>query len=414
MKPRLYLDHNAGAPVRPEAVEAAVDAARAGGNPSSVHAEGRAARARVEAARREVALLAGAAAERVVFTSGATEANQWALTPDWRGEAGEIRFDRLLVGATEHPSVLVGGRFSAAARVLLSVDGDGVLDLAGLERRLDEASGRGERVLVAVQLANSETGVIQPIAEIARLVHGHGGLLHCDMVQAAGRLALDLPDLAVDTLALSAHKLGGLPGTGALVLRNPAVEPMPLIAGGGQESNRRAGTHAGPGIAAFGAVAAAARDDLRKIADLRALRDWLEAELGSISPQAIVFGAKAPRLANTVMVALPGVSAETMVIALDLEGIAVSAGSACSSGKVGPSHVASAMGYGPDLVRSGVRISFGRTTGRADLERFARVWAKVVARMSRMPASETSTAGSTSSKKNSEIAYPEASRTRGP
>lgn len=402
MKPRLYLDHNAGAPVRPEALEAAIDAARAGGNPSSVHAEGRAARARVEAARREVALLAGAAAERVVFTSGATEANQWALTPDWRIDGAERRFDRLLVGATEHPSVLAGGRFPPSAVAVLPVDGDGLLDLARLEAELEAADRRGERRLVAVQFANSETGVIQPIAEIGRIVHAHGGLLHCDAVQAAGRIALDLPGLDVDTLVLSAHKLGGLPGTGALVLRDPRAEPTLLIAGGGQEANRRAGTHATPGIAAFGVVAAAARGDLREIADLRARRDWLEAALGSISPKAIVFGAKAPRLANTVMVAVPGVPAETVVIGFDLEGIAVSAGSACSSGKVGPSRVAEAMGLAPDLLRAGVRISFGRTTGMADLERCVGVWAKVVGRIS----GKASTTAPTSDKKNSEVAYP--------
>jgi cysteine desulfurase len=412
--PRLYLDHNAGAPVRPEALAAAMEAASRPGNPSSVHGEGRAARARIETARREVALLAGAAPERVVFTSGATEANHWALSPVWRKGAEEIRLARLLVSATEHPSVLAGGRFAGEAIEILPVGRDGRLDLAALEARLASATAAGERVLVAVQLANSETGVIQPIAEIARLVRAAGGIFHCDAVQAAGRLALDLPEIDVDTLALSAHKLGGLPGTGALVMRGPEFEPVPLVSGGGQEANRRAGTQNTPGIVAFGVVAAAARREIRDIAQISALRDWLETHLDTICEGIVVLGADAPRIANTTMLALPGVSAETAVIAFDLEGVAVSAGSACSSGKVGPNRVIEAMGLGADLVRSGIRISLGRTTTRAEIERFAEVFETVLRRLAPKAMKRSSTAGSTSDKKNSEFEYPMASRTRGP
>mgnify|MGYP000918060231 CR=1 FL=1 len=413
-KPRLLLDHNAGAPVRPDALAAAVEAASRPGNPSSVHTEGRAARARIEAARREVALLAGAAPDRVIFTSGATEANHWALSPVWRRGAEEIRLARLLVSATEHPSVLAGGRFPTEAIEILPVGRDGRLDLAALGTRLAAATAAGERVLVAVQLANSETGVIQPIAEIGRLVRSAGGILHCDAVQAAGRLPLDRPEIDVDTLALSAHKLGGLPGTGALVMRGPELEPLPLVTGGGQEANRRAGTQNTPGIVAFGVAAAAARREMRDIAQVSAARDWLEARLGTICDGIVVLGGDAPRIANTSMVALPGVAAETAVIAFDLEGVAISAGSACSSGKVGPNRVIEAMGFGADLVRSGIRISLGRATTPEELERFVEVFEKVARRLAPASVKRPSTTAPSSDKKNSEYAYSTASRTRGP
>ncbi len=380
--PRLHFDHNAGAPVLSDALEAAVAAARAGGNPSSVHAEGRAARRRIETAREEVALLAGVAPNRVVFGSGASEANVTALTPKLSLGRDEISLDRLLVGATEHPSVLSGGRFPADRVERLPVDGEGVLRLDVLAERLDRARRAGERVMVAVQLANSETGVVQPIAEIAAMVRAAGGITHCDAVQGAGRLRLDDSRFDVDTMALSAHKIGGLPGTGALILRHPDVLPAPLLAGS-QESNRRAGTQATPGIAAFGVAAAEARRNLRDIAYVSDLRDWLEAQLRSISPSVNVFGAGAPRIANTIMVAVPRVMAETAVIAFDLEGVAISAGSACSSGKVGASHVAEAMGLPADLVRSGLRISIGPRTTRAEAERFVAVWARVIGRLAR-------------------------------
>ncbi len=378
---RLHFDHNAGAPVLADALEAAVAAARAGGNPSSVHAEGRAARATIEAARREVALLAGAAAAGVIFTSGATEANAHALTPDQTIGGNEVRLDRLLVGASEHPSVLAGGRFPAERIERVGVDGEGLLRLDRLEARLAALDAAGERALVSVQLANSETGVIQPIGEIARIVRAHGGVIHCDAVQGAGRVALDLPDLDVDLLSLSAHKIGGLPGVGALVCRNPDVVPRVLVPGGGQESNRRAGTQNTPGIAAFGAAARAARAGLGRVGATRAMRDALEERLRSNSSNVKVMGRGAPRLANTSMVAVAGISAETAVIAFDLEGVALSAGSACSSGKVGASHVVEAMGVEPEFRRSAVRISIGVETTADEVERFATIWARVISRL---------------------------------
>ena len=379
---RLHFDHNAGAPVLPAALEAAVAAARAGGNPSSVHAEGRAARGRIETAREAVASLAGVAPSRVIFGSGATEANVTALTPRLVVGREEIVLDRLLVGATEHPSVLSGGRFPPDRVERLAVDGHGVLDLERLGERLERARGAGERVMVAVQLANSETGVIQPTSEIAAMVRAADGFTHCDAVQGAGRLRLDDPALDVDTMALSAHKIGGLPGTGALILRHPEIQPAPLLPGS-QEANRRGGTQGTPGIAAFGVAADRARHDLREITKVAALRDWLEARLRSISSNVNVLGGGAPRIANTAMVAVPGVRAETAVIAFDLEGVAISAGSACSSGKVGASHVAEAMGLPADLARSGLRVSIGPQTTWDEAERFVAVWERVIGRLTR-------------------------------
>lgn len=381
---RIFLDHNAGAPVLPPALEAAMAAARAGGNASSVHTEGRAQRARIEAARRAVADLAGASPQGVVFTSGGTEANVFALSPSMREKGHEIRLDRLLIGASEHPSVRAGGRFSADRIETIAVDGEGLIDLDALDRALAAAAVRGERALVSVQLANSETGVIQPIAAIARRVRATGALLHCDAVQGAGRMALDHPDLDVDLMSLSAHKIGGLPGCGALISRNPEIVPAPLLPGGGQESNRRAGTQNAPGIAAFGEAAAAARRNLREITNLVARRDWFEEQLLSICSNVKVLGAGAPRLANTSMVAFGGVRAETAVIAFDLEGVAISAGSACSSGKVGASHVVEAMGVAADLASGALRFSLGNDTSREDLDRAVTIARRVIGRLTRV------------------------------
>ncbi|NLH80253.1 MAG: cysteine desulfurase, partial [Phyllobacteriaceae bacterium] len=357
--------------------------ARAGGNASSVHAEGRAARARIETARRAVASLAGAGPRGVVFTSGATEANVFALSPTMRESGREIRLDRLLIAATEHPSVLAGGRFPADRVERLAVDGEGVLRLDRLEARLAAIAAAGERALVSVQLANSETGVIQPIGDVARLARVRGAVIHCDAVQGAGRVRLDDPALDVDLMSLSAHKLGGLPGCGALVSRNPEIVPAPLLPGGGQESNRRAGTQNTPGIVAFGVAAEVARDRLRNITDVTMRRDWFEERLRSISSNVKVLGMGAPRLANTSMVAWRGVKAETAVIAFDLEGVAVSAGSACSSGKVGASHVVEAMAVPAEFAEGAVRFSLGIDTTRDELARVAEIAERVIGRLVR-------------------------------
>ena len=350
----VYLDHNATSLLRPAAFDAMTEALRAGGNPSSVHRSGRAARARVEAARRQVAELVGALPAEVTFTSGGTEANNLALSGSGRR--------RMLVSAIEHDSVLR----AATNTELVAVGGNGVVDLAALEKMLRSSR---EPALVSVMFANNETGVLQPIADVVRLASKAGALVHCDAVQGAGKLPIDLHALGVDYLSLSAHKLGGPTGVGALVVRNGA----PLIAGqlgGGQELNRRAGTENVAGIAGFGAAAAAAGSGL----DVAGLRDRMERALLAAAPQARVFGAEAPRLPNTTCISMPGVKAETQVMALDLAGVCVSAGAACSSGKVTRSSVLLAMGVDATMADSALRISLGWDSGAGDIERLIEAW----------------------------------------
>ncbi|MBB5754648.1 cysteine desulfurase family protein [Prosthecomicrobium pneumaticum] len=375
-KARLYLDHNAGSPLRVEARAAMLAVFERAGNPSSVHAEGRAARASVEAARRQVAALVGAVADRVVFTGGGTEANVTVLSPRLRIGAGEVVVDTLIVGATEHPSVLAGGRFPAERVRRLPVDGDGIARLDALGALLSEERTAGRRALVSVMLANNETGVVQPVAAVAAVARGHGALVHSDAVQAAGRIPVDIAALGVDFLTLSAHKIGGPQGVGAIVLGGDLAAPAPLVTGGGQEKGARAGTQNVAGIAGFGAAAEAARSEVEAGADA-ARRDRLAAALGG----AVLVGAAAERLPQTLCVAVPGVPAETLVIALDLEGAAVSSGAACSSGKVGPSHVLAAMGLSDEIARSAVRISFGWSTADEELERFTDAWRRVMERL---------------------------------
>jgi cysteine desulfurase len=339
-----YLDHNATSPLRPVALDAMVEALQAGGNPSSVHRTGRAARGRLDKARKQVAGLVGALPAEVVFTSGGTEANNMAL----HGH------ERVLVSAIEHESVLKA--VPAAQRI--PVDRNGVIDLAALERMLAD-----KPALVSVMFANNETGVIQPMAEVVRLARAAGALVHCDAVQAAGKVPVDLHGLGVDYLSLSAHKLGGPTGIGALIVRSGA----PLTAdrlGGGQESWRRAGTENVAGIVGFGAAAEASRGGLAP-----ALRDRLEAGLAGK-----VHGAAAPRLPNTSCISMPGVKAETQVMALDLAGVGVSAGSACSSGKVSRSAVLAAMGTDPVEAETAIRISCGWNTVFEDIERLIAAW----------------------------------------
>jgi cysteine desulfurase len=375
MTDRIYLDWNATAPLRPQARAAALAALDSSGNPSSVHAEGRAARRLIEEAREQVAALVAAEPRNVVFTSGGTEANMLALTPA-SGPDGKAP-DRLLISALEHPSVLAGGRFAAAAVQRVPATGDGRIDLAALADVLAALEGR--RALVSLMLANNETGVVQPVSEAARLTHEAGGVLHVDAVQAAGRIPCDINAIGADLLTLSGHKIGALKGVGAVVRRDAAVPfPAPLIRGGGQERGARAGTENVAGIAAFGAAAAAALVDLgAEAGDMRALRDRFEAGLRSASPDIVVFGAAAERLPNTTLFALNGMKAETAVIAFDLEGIAVSSGAACSSGKVQPSHVLAAMGVPSQLARAAVRVSLGPTTTQSEIDRTIQAWIRI-------------------------------------
>jgi cysteine desulfurase len=372
---RLYLDHNAGAPLRPEVAAAMAAALAVTGNPSSVHAEGRQARALVERARAQVAALVGASPANVVFTSGGTEANNLGLIAG--SAAGEGT--RLLVSPSEHPAVLAGPALPGVAIEPLVVDAAGVVVLAALEARLARVGGP---TVVAIQLANNETGVVQPVREVAHLARRCGAWTHTDAVQAAGRLPLDLRILGVDSLALSAHKLGGPMGVGALVLAEGREVGTRLIAGGGQERGRRGGTENVAGIVGFGLAAEiAARDLAADAARLAKLRTALEQGIRQIAPAAVIFGAETERLPNTVCFACPGLKAETALIALDLEGVAVSSGAACSSGKVRRSHVLEAMGVEPALAEGAIRVSLGWSSVEADVARFAGALEKVLKRL---------------------------------
>lgn len=331
----LDLDANATETLRPAAREALLDALALGGNPSSIHAGGRAARRIIETARRRLADRFGAAPGDIVFTSGGTEANALAVHGLGPGR-------RLLIGATEHAAVRAAGEGQ-----VIPVHRDGTLDRDALAALLAE----GAPALVCVMAANNETGVLHPLAEVSAICRAHGALLHVDAVQSAGRLGLDARALGASSIALSGHKLGGVPGAGALILA-PALHLAPLIAGGGQERGRRGGTEPLPAIAALGAALTEGYDVPR----ITCLRDAIEAALAVLDPAIVIAGRDAPRLPNTSLAILPGVPAETQVIALDLAGVRVSAGAACSSGKVAASHVLAAMGFGPDA-SCGIRIS---------------------------------------------------------
>lgn len=373
-----YLDHNASAPLLPEARAAMLAALDVDANASSVHADGRAARRMVEEARRDVAALVGAKPEHVVFTSGATEAASTLLTPDWRLGRSVLRMTRLIVCAADHPCILSGGRFAPEAVTVLGVDGNGVIDLAALETVLAGHDREEGLALVAIHAANNETGVIQPVREIARLAKAHGAVLVVDAVQATGRIPLDISDGYGDFLILSSHKIGGPKGAGAIIGVSDLMMPAPLIRGGGQEKGHRAGTENVAAIAGFGAAAGAARASLGEMARVRALRDAFEAAVLELAPGTVIHGGKAERLANTLFFAIPGIKAETAQIAFDLAGVSLSAGSACSSGKVGPSHVLKAMGVEGDL--GALRVSIGRETGEAELAAFRAALAKMIER----------------------------------
>jgi cysteine desulfurase len=372
MPDRIYLDWNATAPLRREAREAMAAAWELNGNPSSVHAEGRRARRLVEEARAAVARAVGALPRNVVFTSGGTEANALALTPGLRRDSG-LPVERLLVSAIEHVSVLAGGRFPAQAIGTIGVIGSGLLDLDRLRAVLQS----GPPALVSVMLANNETGAVQPVAEASEIVHAAGGLLHVDAIQALGKISFDINSLNADLITVSGHKIGGPKGVGAVVLAEGVRGLEPLLRGGGQELGRRAGTENVAGIAGFGAAVKATMDSLQNDAiRLENLRNRLEEGLRQ-TPGAIVFSGDVPRLPNTTLFTVPGMRAETAVIGFDLEGIAVSSGSACSSGKVQPSHVLKAMGFDPEIAQGAVRLSLGWSTSPADIDRCLEAWRKL-------------------------------------
>jgi len=365
---RTYLDYNATAPLRPEAREALL-AALDIGNPSSVHEEGRKARALVEAARRDIAELVISHPETVIFTSGGTEACNLALN---LRDAPSGKIERLLVSAIEHSAVLQAARESELPVTEIPVTPAGAVDVAALAKLLEDDTP----ALVCVMLANNETGVIQPMAEIGRMVKEHGSLLFCDAVQAAGKIPINMIGMNIDALSLSGHKMGAPIGIGALVTR-PGVVVPPMLIGGGQELGRRAGSENISGIAAFAAAAKASKAALDDFQKLAGLRDAMEAELRTIAPDIHIFGADEARLANTSCFALEGLTSETLVMALDLSGIAVSAGSACSSGKVSRSHVLAAMGVETHISKGVLRVSFGWQSTVADSEKLVAEWGRL-------------------------------------
>lgn len=377
--PRAYLDYNASAPLLPEAEAAAIDALRMLGNASSVHAEGRAKRAVIEKARRNVARLCDGSADRVVFTSGATEAASTLLTPSYRMGRAPLVMSHLYVLATEHPCVLSGGQFDESQITRIAVDRNGIADLDELSTHVKAHDKEVGLPLVACHLANNENGAIQPIGEISRVVKDSGGVLIVDAVQAAGRIEIDIETFGADFLFLSSHKIGGPQGAGAIVSASDVLMPAPLLHGGGQEKGHRSGTENTPSIAGFGVAAELALEDLSKIGDVCDLRDRFEVAIRERIPGAEILCTDAPRLPNTSFFVIPGLKAETAQIAFDLAGVALSAGSACSSGKVGDSHVLEAMGLGD--IGSALRLSIGHATGEAELGAFERALDEIAKRL---------------------------------
>lgn len=383
--PRLYLDWNATAPLHPAARAAIMRAIDVFGNPNSVHGEGRAARAAIEGARRKVAALAGADAANVVFTSGATEAANLVLTPDFRMGRTPIQLGRLYFSAIEHPAVREGGRFNKEKMTEIPVTEAGIVDLDALSTLLEAHDKAAGLPMVAIMLVNNETGIVQPVEAAAKIVHAHGGLFVVDAVQAAGRIALDINEIGADFVIVSSHKIGGPKGAGALIARGEALMPRPLIQGGGQERGHRSGTQNSLALIGFGAAAETAVEELdTRNAAIGALRERLEAAMRQVASDVMIHGEGGERVANTIFFTLPGLKAETGQIAFDLEGVALSAGSACSSGRLGESHVLTAMGR--DAKLGALRISLGFSTTEEEIDRAIAAFAKIACR--RRPAGE--------------------------
>ncbi len=369
---RTYLDWNASAPIYPEVVEAMSKALLEGGNASSVHHEGRNAHGWIDTAREQVAQLINANPRDIVFTSGGSEANSLALS----GLVANGTVDRIIISAVEHPSVMASANLQGVEVSIIPVDGNGIVELDALEACLTKAVAANERTLVSIMWANNETGVIQPIEDIVKLVHANESLVHCDAVQALGKIPVDFTACGVDLMSLSAHKIGGPQGAGALVVRSSVVL-SPMFRGGGQELSRRAGTENLGGIVGFGRAAELITSD-NSGAEIASLRSQLESEIKKLRSDVVIFGEDQNRLPNTTCAALNGTTAEALLIMLDLSGIAVSSGSACSSGKVATSHVLSAMGVDDDVAKAAIRISYGRTTTAQDIEKFLNAWSKAV------------------------------------
>lgn len=366
MGKRIYLDYNATCPIFPEAIKAAADAMAHTGNASSIHADGRAARKIVEDSREQVAKLAGVRAAQIIFNSGATEGNNTILS----GFAEKL----VLLSPVEHPSVLEA---TPTTTEFLPLKSDGTIDLDKFEVVMETSAP----ALVCVQLVNSETGIIQPVADIARIAKAKGALVLCDAVQAAGRIAIDFKSLGADYLTLSAHKFGGPQGIGALVFREGLQMPK-FMRGGGQEKRQRAGTENVAAIAGFAAASARALENLDAYQTrCKGFQAKLESALKAAVNDLVIVGENAPRVANTTDVILPGASAETQLMAMDLEGVAVSSGSACSSGTFKPSHVLASMGYNADEAKSALRFSTGWATTDADIDDAIQAYKKIIQRL---------------------------------
>lgn len=364
---RTYLDYNATAPLLPEAREAAIQAFDLVGNASSVHGEGREARALVEEARDSVAALLGAKSSEVVFTCGATEANNWVLSAGW---------ETVFVAGIEHESVLAPASTGRSDLIDIPVGADGVAAVGSLADESTALHEAGRKVLVSLQMANNETGVLQPVAEMIGLVHSSGWASHSDATQAVGRVPIDFAALGLDYLSMSGHKIGAPKGVGVLVIREGA-ELASFMKGGGQERRRRAGTENIAAIAGLGAAASGACQSLARIEEIRRLRDRLEAGVRAVTPDVQIIGGEVPRICNTSCLALPGKSAPSLLIKLDLAGIAVGAGSACSSGKIGGSHVMQAMGIAPAIAEAAIRVSLGWESTMDDVDAFLQAWSQI-------------------------------------
>lgn len=379
---RVYLDHNATSPLRPAALQAMAAVLVETGNASSVHKEGQTARARVEQARAQVAKLVAADPRAVIFTSGATEAITLALSPELELSGHPVRCDVLLISAVEHPAVRAGGRFTPERIEIIPVDRAGLVDLAALETMLARHRNGGRRAFVSVMAANNETGVIQPMHEIAERVHAVDGIFHIDAVQIAGRYPFEVATAEADLISISSHKLGGPQGVGALIMRNVDTRTPPLLRGGGQERGARAGTENVAAIVGFGAAAEdAALVVAEEVGRVAGLREQLENGIRSIASNAVIISETVLRVPNTTCFAVPGMAAETTIIAFDLEGIAVSAGAACSSGKVGVSPTLIAMKVESEIARCAIRVSLGWNTTEADVVRFLEVFTRLHASM---------------------------------
>jgi cysteine desulfurase len=368
----IYLDYNATAPVKPAVADVVAQALLTGGNPSSVHSSGRTARMVVEKAREQVANLVGATVGDVIFTSGGTEANNLCLrTFDKAGR-------KLLVSAIEHPSVMETAVELDAT--IIPVDQNGLVQVDALEALL-KAEGEGQPVLVSIMTANNETGVVQPIKELAEAAHQSGALFHTDAVQAVGKIPFDMKDLAADLVTISAHKIAGPAGSGALITSAAVGKMKGVQTGGGQEKGLRPGTENLSGIAGFGKAAELATEDLQLGAEIAAMRDDLERQIMKFAPKTTVFGAETTRVGNTSCIAMPNVDSEVQVMTLDLDGIAVSAGAACSSGKVAASPVLLAMGAPEAVASSAIRVSLGWGTVKEDIDKFVAAWTDLYERL---------------------------------